>query len=176
MRRWQTARTRSRAIRRRASRSSFSAFTHGCICSWQRGRGRERRRRTRTIGEAEEGELRPTIAGIVCIKAIDQAGAALLQHARGFLTGFQACLLRSPIVLVLRRRSRPRPLARGVHREKTVNAGRQPGAQPCRSGDAFVRVYGRATPDGAGARPARNVALIRTDKKRPKVFGVVMTF
>ena len=46
------------------------------------------------------GELSSTIAGIVRLKAIDQSGSALLQHARAFQYR-GSCLLLSPIVLVL---------------------------------------------------------------------------
>jgi len=44
-------------------------------------------------------ELRPTIAGIVCIKAIDQSGQHCYNTREHFLTG--SCLLPSPIVLVV---------------------------------------------------------------------------
>ncbi len=56
-------------------------------------------------------ELRPTIAGIVCIKAIDQSGQHCYNTRERFLTGF----LLTSLPNRPRRRSRPRPLV--LHRE-----------------------------------------------------------
>jgi hypothetical protein len=63
----------------------------------QRGRGRERFGKRRTGTKSHDGGYR--------LHQSDQSiGSTLLQHACGLF-----CLLPSPIVLVLRRRSRPRP-------------------------------------------------------------------
>ena len=132
---------RSRAIRGGTSRSLFSGFAPGCICSHEV----EDENDDEDENDWGSGGGGPSIAGIVCLKVIDQSGSALLQHAR-FLIGFLLLPQMSRmLVLVLDLLA---PLAQREDRERRKASGRS-GAY---RGYAFVRVYGRDTPERVGAR------------------------
>ena len=103
-----------------------------------RGRGRERRRGRERLGKRRRGTKAPRLrVSSVSKLSINRVSIATTGKSIS-LPG--SCLLPSPIVLVL-----VVVLVLGLwfeawHRDKTVNAGRQPGAQAC-TGDTHLFAF-----------------------------------
>jgi hypothetical protein len=104
-----------------------------------RGRGRERRRGRERLGKQRRG-TKTHDCGYRLSQSDRSIGSALRQDARAFPYRVPACFLPSQIVLVLVVVLVLGPWFEAWHRDKTANAGRQPGAQAC-TGDTHLFAF-----------------------------------
>jgi hypothetical protein len=134
------AQRQDRERRKATGRSGvYQGYTFVRVYEPAGGRGRERRRRTRTIGGSGGGGTKtpPLRVSSVSKRSINRVSIATTAASIS-LPG--SCLLPSPIVLVLVVVLVLRLWFEACHRDKTVNAGRQPGAEAC-TGDTHLFAF-----------------------------------